>query len=66
MIQLKPRHAIAYYKRASCYVRKKDSDNAIKDYTTVIQLKPRHATAYRQRGLCYDRKGDLDNAIKDY
>jgi tetratricopeptide (TPR) repeat protein len=53
--------------RAFAYLRLKQNDKAIDDYTQLIQLQPRNsAYHYRFRGDAYYNLKQYDKAISDY
>ena len=64
-LQLNPKLAEAYEKRALHYYFQRKYDKAIPDYTKVIEIEPQAVEAYRMRGLCYLKDGQLDGAAAD-
>ena len=65
-IQLNPKLAEAYEKRALHYYYQWKYDKAIQDYTRVIELLPESAEAHRMRGVSHLKKGELERAISDF
>jgi len=55
-----------YPLRASAYIRLKQYQKAIDDYTTMLKLSPNDDNAYRKRAGVYELMGDYKNAIADY
>ncbi len=56
-LQLNPKLAEAYEKRAVHYYFQDRLDEAIEDYNRVIELKPERVNPYVMRGLAYLKKG---------
>ena len=52
--------------RGNTFIRKRDYDKAIADYTEAIRLDPKYASAYSSRGDSRRKKGEYDRAIADY
>jgi tetratricopeptide (TPR) repeat protein len=48
------------------YIKKRDYDKAIADYSEVIRLDAGYAEAYHNRGTAWARKREYDKAIADY
>ena len=65
-IQLDQTNALAYTSRGRAWGKKRDLDNAIKDFTEAIRIDPTLTNAFLRRGDFRYEKGDLDNAIKDF
>jgi tetratricopeptide (TPR) repeat protein len=55
-----------YFWRGDAYLAKRDADNAIADFSTVIELQPTNVSAYNNRGNSYELKGDWSRAQSDY
>ncbi len=55
-----------YPLRASAYVRTKQYQKAIDDYTTMLKLSPNDDNAFRKRAAVYELMGDYKKAIADY
>lgn len=55
-----------YYRRGFFKDNARDTDGAIKDYTSAIALNPDYAYSYQGRGDMYMRKGDKSAAEADY
>lgn len=64
-IRLAPRNAYLYYNRGNVYVRRKDYQRAIDDYTQAISLDARLAEAYYNRGLAHIDGGKTAEGIDD-
>jgi tetratricopeptide (TPR) repeat protein len=64
-IRLAPRNAYLYYNRGNVYVRRKDYQQAIADYTQAIALDPRLAEAYYNRGLALIDSDKTTEGIND-
>jgi tetratricopeptide (TPR) repeat protein len=52
--------------RGDLYLRKRDFDHAIADYTEAINKEPDDPERYARRALAYRLKGDSKRAIADY
>jgi len=49
------------------YARKRDWNNAIKEYTKAIQIEPKNGLNYSLRGYIYWKEiGDVDRGVDDY
>jgi cellulose biosynthesis protein BcsQ/Tfp pilus assembly protein PilF len=72
-VAIAPKFKESYFNRGDVYLKMKDYDNAIRDFTHAIELKPasgdlhaQDAESYYKRGLSYSWKKDYDLAIADY
>ena len=67
-INIKPDFANAYMKRGSVYVKIKDINNCIADYSSAIKYAESDSLKYwamSNRGTCYHYNQQLDLALKD-
>lgn len=64
-IRQAPHNAYLYYNRGNIYVRRKDFQRAIDDYTQAVSLDARLAEAYYNRGLALIDSGRTDEGIGD-
>ena len=64
-IELKPKHADAYYCRGASYRELGQYGNAVADFDKAIILKPRSAFAYTVRGSSYCAFGEHRQALAD-
>jgi Tfp pilus assembly protein PilF len=56
-----------YYEwRAAAFSRRRDSQQAIADYTSLISLEPKNARAYYERSRLFDYIGDEARSRRDY
>lgn len=58
--------AVAHRLRAVAYVKKGNSDLAIKDYDKLIDLYPKNANSYFNRAIAYEKSGNARLAASDY
>ena len=58
--------AVAYYNRGNAYVKLKESERAMEDYSKAIELNPNLAEAYNNRGNGYYELKESERAIEDY
>ena len=58
--------AVIYYLRGSTYLRMRNFDGAIEDYTQAIQIDPNFSSAYRDRGFSYLANNNINSAIQDF
>lgn len=65
LLQQKPRHARALYKRAASYQRLNRYKEAIADYNVVIEIDDTNPSYFHDRGMAYDELGDMDRALDD-
>ena len=63
--ELRQTLAIAYHRRGTAHVSKKEYDRAIADFTEAIEIDPKHVSAYNDRGVAHASKGDYARAIAD-
>jgi tetratricopeptide (TPR) repeat protein len=66
VVEVKPRHAPAYYDLGNAYRQKGQFDAAIANYTKALEINTAYADAYHARGLAYASKGDFKRATDDY
>ena len=63
---MNPRFANAYYYRGLAYLRKREYDQTISDYTKAIGINPRFAVAYAERAFAYCHfRREYDKAWED-
>ena len=55
-----------FYYRGLSYERKREWDNAIADFSTVIWREPRSRLALAERGISLRRKGETERALRDF
>jgi tetratricopeptide (TPR) repeat protein len=65
-IELQPKEAGNYARRADVYRLKGDFDRAIADYTQAILLNPKDALLYNMRGILHCSKRDYDRGLADF
>jgi tetratricopeptide (TPR) repeat protein len=65
-IELDPKSADAYFRRAEAYAQLWRFRDAINDYTDVVKIDPNYDEAYRGRGNACTNTGDIDLAIESY
>src|SRR2546423_3353215 len=58
--------ALTYGNRGWCYTKKRQDDQAIRDFTESIRLDPRPVYSVLDRGLAYHRRGEFEKALADY
>jgi tetratricopeptide (TPR) repeat protein len=58
--------SMGYYNRGNEYLRLKETENALSDYTEAIRIFPGYADAWYNRGLVYYGSGLYNEAIRDY
>ncbi len=56
----------AYVLRGVARLKKRQTDDALTDFTSAIRLDPNAARAFRLRALIWKSKGDADHAMEDY
>ncbi len=66
VLDVRPKHAQAYYFRAYAKFSLGDFSGAENDCTASITLNPYSTETYRLRGLCRIRKSEFQGAIADY
>ncbi|WP_314799501.1 tetratricopeptide repeat protein [Alloprevotella tannerae] len=66
VLDVRPKHAQAYYYRAYAKFSLGDFSGAENDCTASIRLNPYLTETYRLRGLCRIRKSEFQGAITDY
>lgn len=64
-LRLAPRCAYLYYNRGNIYVRRKNYELAIADYTQAIALDARLAEAWYNRGMAYIDSGKKEEGVRD-
>ena len=60
------RDASAHSQKGHQYLRSRQYDKAIVEYSEAIQLNPNNNVYYYNRGLCYMHTGNEDAAIQDF
>lgn len=65
-IEIEPNKADFYHNRGFAFRKKREFDNAIKDYENAIRIDPNHFKAYYNRAFCWDKLGDLAKSEQDY
>jgi tetratricopeptide (TPR) repeat protein len=65
-IQLSPEFTKAYFNRGGLFLKQKNYENAIADYTTAISIDPSYAKAYYNRGLCYFNMNRKEEACQNF
>ncbi|MGE5299568.1 MAG: tetratricopeptide repeat protein [Acidobacteriota bacterium] len=57
---------ISYLSRGAAYLKLRDADEAIKDFSNVISLDRENARAYYYRGMAHAKKKDFAVAAEDF
>ncbi len=57
---------ISYLSRGAAYLKLKEAENAIDDFSTAIALDKRNPRAYYYRGMAYAKKKDYGRAAEDF
>jgi tetratricopeptide (TPR) repeat protein len=57
---------ISYLSRGAAYLRLREADSAIADFTSVIALDKKSPRAYYYRGMAYAQKKEYGKAIEDF
>jgi tetratricopeptide (TPR) repeat protein len=57
---------LIYHNRGFAYRKKREYQNAIKDYTKAIELDTKHFKAFYNRAFCWDKLSKLEEAEQDY
>ncbi|AFZ59858.1 tetratricopeptide repeat protein [Anabaena cylindrica FACHB-243] len=65
-LQLNPKNAEIYFKRAETHHQLGNFRDAINDYSQAIYINPKDACSYNNRGIIYYELGYIDYAINDY
>lgn len=65
-LQINPKNAQIYFKRAEIHHHLGNFQNAINDYSQAIYINPKDAYSYNNRGIIYEKFGYIDYAINDY
>ncbi|MEK7789444.1 MAG: tetratricopeptide repeat protein, partial [Planctomycetota bacterium] len=65
-IEINSKLIAPHYNLGMIYLKKKKTDQAIKEFTKVIILDHDYANAYLNRAKAYELKGDRANAQNDY
>jgi tetratricopeptide (TPR) repeat protein len=55
-----------HYHKAVAYAKRRQLDNAIKEYQAVLRLAPNDPQAHINLGDCYYKQGQLDKARQEY
>ncbi|MFA5859364.1 MAG: tetratricopeptide repeat protein [Elusimicrobiota bacterium] len=66
VIKNNPKLAEAYFNRGNAYMRMKEYERAIEDYTQVLELEDKNVSAYTNRGNARFLMNKYDEAIQDY
>jgi tetratricopeptide (TPR) repeat protein len=61
-----PKDANAHIQRAATFLRWRERDNALPEYTEAIRIDPANAIAYKCRAELYSYQGNHAKAIEDY
>ncbi|AFZ56303.1 GUN4 domain protein [Anabaena cylindrica PCC 7122] len=65
-LQINPRNAQIYFKRAEIHHQLGNFQDAINDYSQAIYINPKDAYSHNNRGIIYYELGYIDYAINDY
>ncbi|WP_371718568.1 GUN4 domain-containing protein, partial [Anabaena sp. UHCC 0204] len=65
-LQINPKNAQIYFKRAEIHHHLGNFQNAINDYSQAIYINPKDAYSYNNRGIIYENFGYINHAINDY
>jgi tetratricopeptide (TPR) repeat protein len=65
-LQINPKNAQIYFKRAELHHHLGNFRDAINDYSQAIYINPKDAYSYNNRGIIYEKFGYIDYAINDY
>jgi tetratricopeptide (TPR) repeat protein len=57
---------ISYLSRGAAYLKLKDADRAIADFSSVITMDRENPRAYYYRGMAYAQKKDYEKAASDF
>lgn len=57
---------ISYLSRGVAYLKLRDAENAIKDFSRVITLSGESPRAYYYRGIAHSQKKDFGKAVEDF
>src|SRR5262245_34142858 len=57
---------VTYYQRGDVWLRQREYDRAIADFTEAIRLDRSYMLAYHGRGVAWSLKGEFDRAIEDF
>ena len=66
ILKADPNDRLAWLARGSVYLKMKNSEKAISDFTQAIELDSIHPKAYHLRGLARELAGDNDAALEDF
>jgi tetratricopeptide (TPR) repeat protein len=66
VIELNPKHALAFDGRAWAHNLKQNFAQAFRDASRAIELNPKYLYAYNNRGLALSGQGDHARAISDF
>ena len=61
-----PKNLKAFFIRASSWMKKKEYQRAINDYTSVISVNSKDVVSLYNRGTAYEKLGRTDESIRDY
>jgi len=65
-LQINPKNAQIYFKRAEIHHHLGNFQDAINDYSRAIYINPKDAYSYNNRGIIYEEFGYIAYAINDY
>jgi tetratricopeptide (TPR) repeat protein len=65
-LQINPKNAQIYFKRAEIHDQLGNFRDAINDYSQAIYINPKDAYSYNNRGIIYEKFGYIDYATNDY
>ncbi len=57
---------ISFLSRGAAYLKLKEADNAIADFSSIIAMGQKSPRAYYYRGMAYAQKKDHEKAIEDF
>lgn len=60
------RTEIAFLSRGVAFLKTEQTDNAIKDFSTVVSMNNNNMRAHFYRGIAYMSKTDFINAVRDF
>ena len=66
IVKANPKDLNALWMRGIGWQRKKEYENAIKDFSECIRLEPSNSSYYNSRGIAWQVKKDYDKAIEDF
>jgi Flp pilus assembly protein TadD len=57
---------ITYLSRGAAYLKLREADNAIDDFSTALTLNDRNPRSFYYRGMAYAQKKDYGKAVEDF